>query len=286
MRHIKELNTIEFDGLGELGRHVRHLVEINHVHRERKGPNLWFYGPKTMQQQLACSAFGDLSVVESAQRLLDKIQTEISIPASTWVDDVAGFFPCVPEALSGDPECMRHAEDQQSNTTPLNIFVDLATSAYLTPNLIMSRGCAVLALVMALTAIRPVSLRVGCLMGSSTSASGQKAGDEWCAVSAVIDTQPLDLARAAWALTDAGCARRLFYAVGGTVGFDGAWPSFRGVPYGEVQSKKYIERSAEIFALDGETLYLPPMCVIDQEIEMMINRPTQWVNKKIEQFRA
>lgn len=286
MRHIKELNTIEFDGLGELGRCVRHLNSTYRMRAERSDSSPKFYGPKTLQQQIACSAFGDLSIVESAQRILSKIQTEINIPASTWVDDVAGFFPCVPEALSGDPECMRQTEDQQSNTTPLNIFVDLATSAGLTPEQIMRRGCAVLALVMALTAIRPVSLRVGCLMGSNAEASGQKKGDRWCAVSTVIDTQPLDLARAAWALTDAGCPRRLFYGIGDTIGFDGNWPEFRGIPYGDVQCPKHVQRATEIFALDGETLYIPPMCVIDHEIEMMIKRPTQWVNKKIAEFSA
>lgn len=284
MRHIEELNTIEFDGLGELGRHVRQLATSGRI--ERSGHNPKFFGKKTLEQQLACSAFGDLSVVEMARRRLDKIQADINTPAMTWADDVAGFFPCVPEALSGDPECMRQAEDQQSNTTPLNIFVDLATSCGLAPDLVMRRGCTVLALVMALTAIRPVSLRVGCLMGSSRKADRQEDGEQWCAVSTVIDTQPLDLARAAWALADVGCARRLFYGVGETVGFDGNWPNFPGVNYGDVQNKKYIKRSAEIFALDGETLYIPPMCVVDREIELMTTRPTQWVNKKIAEFTA
>jgi len=150
----------------------------------------------------------------------------------------------------------------------------------------MRRGITILALVMAMTAVRPVNLRVCTISGCKTKGSAQRSGDRWCAVTAVIDTQPLDLARAAWALTDVGCARRLFYGVGFQLGFDGGWPVLSGVKYGEMQSAAGVGRCKEIFSQGSDTLFIPAISLFDKESDEMIMHPTQWVNKKIEQFRA
>lgn len=162
-------------------------------------------------------------IVPKAEAMLDEIETsDLLTPATpSYMLDVAGFNPCVPAFLANDPACMyrRAVSSAASETAPLSIYVCAAASGSLSADTLKSRGIAILTLVLALSRVRPIELFV------YWEGSGTKCPAFLPVVS--IDTGPLDLSSATYALASAGFLRNLCFAWGEPYGFHGgfAWGS-------------------------------------------------------------
>lgn len=117
---------------------------------------------------------------------------------------VAGGLPCVPAMLAGHPLAMRQRRRQMTDSAPLAIIVDVASSGSIRAEKLEKRGAAITALVRMLSAIRPISLYVGC---SVTLGGTKNATHVFCR----MDTAPIDLARTAHMLTHASVSRSMFY---------------------------------------------------------------------------
>lgn len=119
---------------------------------------------------------------------------------------VAGGAPCVPAMLANNPLAMRQRRRQMTDSAPLAIIVDVASSGSVKASMLEQRGGAITALVRLLSAVRPVSLYVGC---SVTPGQTSDAIHVFCR----MDTAPIDLARTAHMLTHASVARSMFYGL-------------------------------------------------------------------------
>ncbi len=264
-----EVNYLRFDSTGELVRFADERIAMSPDVR-------------------ANALYGDTGRVEEAQKLMEQFAAELATTFTTDEACVAGAFPIVPEALMGEPECMRMPTEQAGELAPLTIFVDLTTSGGIPAQEIMIRGTSTLALVMALSAQRPVSLEVGCAMDGRRAASGLRAGERLSVISTVIDTAPLDVATAAWYLTSADAARRLIYRLQGhrrVHNSSGGWPRLDGVPYGAPSDPKAEARMREILDLPGEALFLPAVSAYQSEdMRRQLTDPVGWIREKLEQF--
>ncbi len=143
---------------------------------------------------------GDEAMGNASDALLAKF--EDLVPFSTaWQtrNDVVGGLPNVPAFLSGHPMSMRRRIRVAKEQAPLGILVDMTTSAGVSQDFMVKRGTLVLALVRMLSLRRPITLHVtsGLAAGSPTNKDGQRSA---CYVTTRIDTTPLDLSRAAYAL--------------------------------------------------------------------------------------
>jgi hypothetical protein len=117
---------------------------------------------------------------------------------------------------------MRRRERSLNEFAPITIYVDLFASAAFSSADIQVRGAAILALTRILTAHRVVTLYVG--LASSLFYSGKTL-----MLGVKIDTTPLDLARAAYALCGASFIRRaMLSALDKAVPGSSPWPPFRG----------------------------------------------------------
>ena len=160
----------------------------------------------TAAECLEHARHGDTRMVAAAEKLIDQLSLEFEVPNREVISDLAGAWPSVPDFLAGHPDCMRRRAQVESEASPIAIWVCIGVSWNVTPGQMRARGTAILALVLALSRIRPITLNV---FAMSDIDGGS---DDGCVV-APINATPLDIATAAWALTAPAAFRRLFYGM-------------------------------------------------------------------------
>lgn len=277
-----DINRVRFDSLTEMVRWIRANSAESHNMTQTK---LKFYGRTTGEQALHFAQFGNDKNVAEAQRLMDQFSAELALTAYADEPTVAGCYPVVAEFLAGEPECMRLPQEVNADSAPLSVFVELTCSATIEPAAMRTRGVAILAAIMALSAVRPITLEVGCVMGASRRASGLN-GERVSLVSVMLDTAPLDLATAAWMLSDVAAARRLIYGAAHVLhDFNGQWPEFFGAEYGAVESEAHCARVRELLDLPGDTLYIPAVCNYGNgNATSVFANPLKWCEGIVQQF--
>jgi hypothetical protein len=223
---------------------------------------------ETMRESIELAISGDTSKVAEAESLLEKVNANIEMPARMWQTDVVGFFPSVPDYLSSHPECMRRIGDSVSEHTPIRIFVNTTSSVGMPWKSLQKRGVSILAAVMALARSRPIEL------WTITSLDG---GDSECSsnVMVKINSNPLMLSEACYAICSIGFARNLTYSYAAEFNrFSGGWSNYG---YDEGGSRKMLKGMAE-----KEDIVIPPSFLTD---ELIIKDPLAWVNKTLERFQ-
>jgi hypothetical protein len=214
--------------------------------------------------------FGDTTLVPKAEALLDKLETEIETPRRVWDRSPAGAFCCIPDVIAGLPTPMRRQVHVQDETSPITILVTTTSSAAISAKVLEQRGITILALVMALSRVRPVTLQ------QLTLLDGRDEGET--ILTAEINTHPLDLATACYVLTSAGYDRRLTHGIAyGINSYTGGWP--RGFSY--FSPETYYDRLKPKLSTD------PSRCLIIGAARLgdeLLTEPTVWLNKQIAHF--
>ena len=181
------------------------------------GQGLEWYGNETEAQSLRFAHEGNTRLVPEAEALIHNLDTMIETTRRVWQPSPAGAFPVVADYLRGLPTSMRRMLHERDESAPITILVNTSCSAGIDADTIERRGAVILALVLALSRIRPVTLKAVAFM------HGRADGET--ILSATINTNPLDLATACYVLTSAGYARRLTYNIARAVNsFNGSWP--------------------------------------------------------------
>jgi hypothetical protein len=168
---------------------------------------------------------------------------------------------------------MRRRARVMHEQAPLSIVVDIASSAGIEAKQIEKRGAAILALVRALSAVRPVELWAGV----SASPSSLKAKGAWHVFSR-IDTAPLDLARAAHVLCCPAVARSMLYALVHKYAGDETEASLSW-PYGDHEfSRKHGREMVGRVMGGGDVFYIAPPYVSDA----LVDKPDAWLADAIQ----
>jgi hypothetical protein len=161
--------------------------------RDRNDDNDTWAG-SSFAEAMQRAAAGDMSRVSRADRLLDRIEAGLDLSSLRRLStpSVAGGSPNVVAYLAGSPLSMRSRRPVMSDRGEVVIFANLFISASFNLSVYERRGAALLALVRAVSQIRPITLYVTGVADN---------GDRRKIQAVKIDTAPLDLARAAWALS-------------------------------------------------------------------------------------
>jgi hypothetical protein len=193
------------------------LADFAQAKGRQNGHGDWS-GNKTLTEACTACRTGDLSLVARSDSLLARFERfTFATPAKAWRRDVSGHRPDVPALLAGHPAAMRRRVRLVTEAAPLAVIVDLTTSGSIDPADIEKRGAAILALCRILAGRRPVELWAGVMT--------QAFGREGVALFARIDTAPLDLARAAFAMVSPAYPRQMLYSLArGAYDFGGSWP--------------------------------------------------------------
>ena len=281
------LNIIQFNDVPELGAYC--LKENIYLSESESFGTEWTANLSAVKAAEICIT-GDMAQVNAASKMMDKFS--LLIDSVTYMDmpSVAGAYPCVPEAISGEIESMRMPEQVSSDSAPLTVLVDVSCSSVVDAETMRKRGTAILAAVMALSAHRAVTLMLTCIMEGPRRPDAN--GDQFSIVTVNINTTPLDLATAAYALTNVGFARQLMYgvskqkldgmALGGNFGEFSGLPRIADISFDErpqgfsANSAEYRERICRYLNIDGEALIVPP-AVNGNRTELLLKNPEAWV---------
>lgn len=271
-RDNERTEILTFDSTGEFADYALANIASLTGYGKSRGAYEW-NGNLSFEQAVTKTREGDLASVAKSDTLLAKFEEyEIPTARKAWSDDVCGSIPNVPAFIAGHPLAMRRRIRQDSAAAPLAIIADTTTSAMVEAAAVQAHGCAVLALVRALAAVRPIELWVG--GGLDT---GSCRGGTWAFVR--IDTAPIDLARAAHMLTHPSVTRRLIYGAIKAVSPKsvGAWPY-----NSHAASRNHMEACiAPAFTHMTETLCIPGLYGSDASV----NDPVKWIGEQLERHR-
>ncbi len=233
----------------------------------------YWYGHKTYSEALAMAHNGDESLVAEATALLDKLESvEDGVPTRQWTASPYGAYPVVPEYLSGYPDCMRVIAPT-GDVAPVSIYVSTSFSGGISITDMLKHGTTVLALILKLQQVRPVELFL------VAETHGSVDGDYFQVIP--VDSKPLSLAHACYALTSAAFIRRLTYCVAEVNGgFNGrSWPQSH-VAVGQSGHEKYLEFMRNQIGISTDDMQISTLHMSDP----ILKDPIAWVNQQIARY--
>lgn len=276
-------NTVAFDSLADLQACTR--PDLTYL----PGDGGSWFGHVSGEQAIAMLATGDTACVPEAEKLLGQFDIHLATAGTSLDLSPAGFMPCVPAFIGGEPECMYDLVSCESDTSPLNIIVNPTSSAGIDAATLRKRGTVILAAVMALAALRPVQLEVACMMSSAKPFDiprrepGERRRQARVSTMRVtINSAPLDLASAGYALSHPGFTRHLLYGFGThEFGANGDWPSVDGQALSNTRSEKTEALTFELLGEDpAQTLLIPAIHLHDPIVE----DPKRWLSEVLAKY--
>ena len=229
-------------------------------------------GGETESETLKFASFGNPTLVPAAEKQMEKLDAVIETQKLIWESAPVGAYYSVPDVIVGRPTCMRKKTFVADESAPIAIYVSTVCSRGISAETLAKRGTTILALVMALSRIRPTSLHIMSYVDGPNDRSGETV------VTAQINTSPLDLASACYGLTSAGFTRLITYELMHKLnGAQGFWP--RDYRYGGPQP--YLDGLKHKLNLDPKkTLMIAPAELHDE----LLANPIDWINQQIKLF--
>lgn len=260
---------VHFDSAAELLRTYR----SNNCQRKVSYVGNSWYNNETEADTLRMTETGNTRLVPEAELLLAQLDSVIETPRLAWERAPAGAFCCVPDVLAGLPTPMRRQVHTNDERAPITILIDTGSSGGISAETLKKRGIVALALVMALSRVRPTTLY------QLDVGSGPGDGTGETVLTTKINTSPLDLATACYLLTSAGFARGLVYTLEERLnGNSGGWPkdyNYHGGP------NVYYEKLKLRLGFDPiKTLIIPASRLNDA----LLKDSLKWIEKQIRHF--
>lgn len=256
------------------------------THRE-KNSDSWSGLP--YDQALEKLRLGDDSRAILAEKVMQDVMASdiITLGRPEIVPAIVGSIPNVPAVLAGMPETMltRSKTDAYSASAPIRIFLDVGISAGVTVPQLIKRGVAALAFTMVMKQIRPIELYalINYLPGGC-SGYGLNSNDVAAINIVRVETNPLDLGRSSWMLTDPAYARTLSFSTCAYMTWDlhkmprgDRW----GVHWGYNSypaSEGYIEKVRKALDLQPQDIFIKGGALDDR---LMLEKPVEWINRMI-----
>lgn len=240
-------------------------AEVTEDKKKKRG-NDW-YGNQSWSEARQSVIEGKLDVVPKANALIEQLSgASIELDQAQWELSMAGAFPCVPAYLADSPESMFRQVQVKTETAPVRIFASVCCSAGVDAEALEARGVTILALCMKLTSIRPVELYVYADMGGR---------DHAIMPCVKIETSPLDLSTATYAMSHAAFLRQLCFSWAYPKGWDGSWAWGSDPTSAESQRK-----TSEALGVGENDLLICGGYSADP----LIHRPVEWINEQIARF--
>lgn len=221
---------------------------------------------------------GDPSLVGIATKALEKVSPSIGDAVRLQnVRTICGTRVSVPDYLGGSPLSMVKRVRAARQTTHVNIFVGIVSSQGLSSDQMLTRGATILGLLEHLQ-----SVQVGVDLFLLAETHGRTDGNYVQCIR--VESQPLDLSTAAFAIAHPAFARHITYAYAAHKdGFNGDWPRDWGHPgmgQNESQQKAWLKRLRGWGCdIADQDIYIPAPHYCD---ETMTN-PSGWLEAKIRQ---
>lgn len=205
-----------FDGIGEYCDYIKTLPM--HSFSGSGIPGLNTYGAsdipnkkRIVHAEIERMRLGSVEHAASAQKVMDKLQMEGLLTTGYKLPKrgVVGGFTVLPLYEIGAPKCMirREPSDIEGASTPMRIFYDRFASGGLDAQQLINRGVATLGFALAMASVRPIELYAISASCPQWPGSGGLFGSL-----IQIETQPINLAHAAYVMTSEAFTRSFTWA--------------------------------------------------------------------------
>jgi hypothetical protein len=253
---------VEFDSVEEFAKACKQAVKEPSYRRA----DTWT-AHVSFSQAIEKSLVGDESYVDGANKLIDQLDVDMpTTKAFKRVHSPYGGSVNMGDWLAASPTPMRRRIRTSSDIGPVNIYVSTTSSAGVDAETMKKRGYAILALLLKLQTVRPIQLYL------LTELHG--ARDGWHYQKIRVESQPLNISVAAFALCNVGWARHLTYDYAREIdGFNGCWPK-------GYDSPGYVEARRERLGLADNDLLIKKAHVQDE----LVKRPLEWLTKQLEKY--
>lgn len=191
-------NTIlaEFANTQDLCKTVMAGTYTSNFIDNAKQPRYSKWSGDTIDGWMRKSQFGDTSYADRAQKYVDQFANlALADYAPTMDYNTQVGVLDYQAALAGDPMCLYGPTVDETDKSPVHIYLDCWTSCTVSPRVMETRGIAVLALALALSIYRPVIVK-------TVTGLAHKSGDANVIMTCNVPTAPMDLGIAAWQLSN------------------------------------------------------------------------------------
>lgn len=241
--------------------------------------------------------FGDDSRAILAEKIFqDVIESDIvTIGRPEILPSLVGSIPNVPAVIAGMPNNMlvRATSDAYSASAPIRIFIDTGISAGVEVPQLIKRGVAALAFTLVMKKIRPIELYslIAYLPVPFSNGMNSAYNSKYtAAINLVrIETNPIDLARSTWMLTDPAYARRLAFPTSVYILNDimklppDAYTSILWGFDSYPMSEHYIAQIRDALDLKPQDIFIKGGALDDK---LMLDNPVAWINKMVMENKA
>ncbi len=216
---------------------------------------------------------GDLSLVASATDAVDKIKTHFSdVPRLRTAAAFEGSHVSVPAYLSGAPMAMRKRVKRPEAAPTVAIYVGTTCSAGVPASHMLQRGCVILAF---LELLQARGVQVDLFLVSENH--GATDGDQYQVIP--IESRPLDLSTAAFAIAHPAFARNVCYPLAEVLdNYNGNWPySYDVLDRGGPRYQAHVRK---VLGLADSDVYIPSCTFGDP----LLKTPDAWLQERLSQF--
>ena len=184
--------------------------------------------------------------------------------------DFAGYMPCVPTYLSGDPMHMRRKVACKTSKGPLTIVIGIGSSGGIDNEYLVKRGAALACLVMYLSVFRAVTVY-------ATTALQDYDAKGYYFPMIKIGTSPFDLSTLAFNLAHPSASRGMSYRLpcpqGGVI-----WAQIDGKSTYHMNDEQYSKAVKPLLGLKDDDLLFPDITLADRVLQ---NDPLQWAKDRV-----
>ena len=213
---------------------------------------------------------GDVTITNQAAALIERIEPDIGdVALPCWVPSIGGSRVVVPEYLTGAPRHMRRRVRGETTGRCVDVFVDLSSSCGIDALDLVSRGCAIIAL---LETLQRINVSVNLSVGFGCRSGTERDGEIWGIIP--IESRPLDVSSASFVIAHPAFCRNLLYRVlEKQNGCDLTWSKFG-------RGEKSYRLQAEYIGLKESDVFVPAADLYDK---LIIDNPTKWVEERVRQ---
>lgn len=205
---------------------------------------------------------GDPSIARTAIDLVSKIHTDLEGSSRTaWISHVSGSRVDVPAFVAGSPLSMRRRVKREQSRH-VSVYVDMTCSAGIKATDMVKRGATILGF---LESLQRNGVDVDLYL--VTALGGRQDIHHVIRV----ESRPLDLSTAAFAIAHPSFSRNLCYGHAHHYGFSGAWSSRRGT-----------DHMRSVLGLEPHDVYVPSVYYGDKAI----SQPVEWISERLSQTAA
>lgn len=210
---------------------------------------------------------GDTSMVQSLSHAIDHVSPPVADDmARAWVNTVAGTRVSVPAYLSGNPMAMRKRTVRETSTRHVNVYVELASIGSIEASDLLRRGATVLAF---LEYLQTIQVNVDLYLMVDTY--GSDDGDLFQVIH--VDSRPLDLSVAGFALAHPAFCRNVAYANAKRYGFNGDTSR----SYKRLSPEDYQAHVRKVVGMAPSDVYVPEARPRDP----LLKDPARWLSERI-----